>query len=99
LIIGPLAVQREFQGDGIGTSLMWQALDQAAWGNHRIVLLVGDLSFYGRFGFLPAESQGITLAGCDGRLLVKRLCRGALDNAASGAVSPWRGVRPDRQAA
>lgn len=98
VMLGPLAVALAHREIGIGTALMWQSLDLAAWANHRIVLLTGDTEFHDRFGFSAATDQGIFLPGFENRLLVTELERGALDRA-SGRIVPWGWVRPARKAA
>jgi predicted N-acetyltransferase YhbS len=98
LMLGPLAVASAHRDLGIGTALMWQSLDLAAWANHRIVLLTGDTDFHDRFGFSAAMDRGIFLPGFENRLLVKEIDRGALDHA-SGRVVPWGWVRLARKAA
>src|SRR5262249_753273 len=58
VLVGPLAVDPKLAGQGIGRALMWTALDFAACDGYRLVLLVGDLDYYGRFGFVPADPHG-----------------------------------------
>ena len=49
LLLGPVAVHPIRQGEGIGARLIALSLDRAeGWAR---VLLVGDLDYYGRFGF------------------------------------------------
>jgi len=94
LLLGPLAVEPRLAGKGIGRALIRESLDMAAWGRHRIVLLVGDLDYYSRFGFTPASTHGIDMPGEDpARLLALALAPAALDQA-SGTLQPWRSVRP-----
>jgi len=93
LLLGPLAVAPELHGQGIGGALMRQGLDMAAWARHRIVLLVGDLGYYRRFGFAPALTHGLFMPGeVPERLLAHELAAGAL-NGVAGEVRPWRSVR------
>ena len=93
LLLGPLAVEPSLAGQGIGRALIRQSLDMAAWARHESVLLVGDESYYGRFGFRPAAAQGIVMPGEDpARLLALEIVPGALANT-SGALQPWRSVR------
>jgi predicted N-acetyltransferase YhbS len=40
-----------------------RALSEARQRGHRIVLLVGDAAFYGRFGFSSERTQGLWLPG------------------------------------
>jgi len=88
LLLGPLAVARDWRGQGIGGALMRQGLDMAAWARHRIVVLVGDLAYYRRFGFQPATPLGLVMLGeTPQRLLVRELAHGALADM-KGLVQP-----------
>ncbi|NDK90188.1 N-acetyltransferase [Gordonia desulfuricans] len=57
--VGPLAVSPDRQGHGIGTALMHAELDAAGAAGERVVALLGEPDFYGRFGFGPAAALGI----------------------------------------
>lgn len=83
LLLGPVATRPELKGKGIGKALIWCSLDMAAWANHRLVLLVGDLAYYGQFGFRPAADNGLTMPGED----PARLQCVWLDDRAHGAIS------------
>jgi predicted N-acetyltransferase YhbS len=89
LLLGPLAVAREHQRRGIGTKLMQRVLREARRLGHRALLLVGDASYYGRFGFIAAKSGALRLPGSyeQARLLALELIPGALDGA-KGLVRP-----------
>jgi len=58
LMLTPLSVVPEHQGQGIGTALVAHALDVATAGGWPLVLLEGDPHFYGRRGFAAAEPLG-----------------------------------------
>lgn len=91
LLLGPLAIHPAHQGVGIGRGLVYQTLDMAWWAGHRLVLLVGDLAYYGRMGFGPATPHGIVMSDeKPERLLAVELRPGALDEA-EGLVLPWAG--------
>lgn len=51
LMLGPLAVQSDQRGRGIGIALMKKGLQEAKVLSHRYVILVGDLPYYARVGF------------------------------------------------
>lgn len=81
LILGPLVVASEFKGRGAGRALVRMAHDAAREAGHRIVMLVGDLPYYGPLGFTFLGRDAITLpAWVDpDRVLVAGLVEGALD--------------------
>ncbi len=51
LLLGPLAVEPGFVNKGVGRELIASGLSGARDAGLRVVLLVGDRSYYGRFGF------------------------------------------------
>lgn len=51
LLLGPVAVHPTYQGEGLGGYLIMDSLDRAAALGWDRVMLVGDASYYGRFGF------------------------------------------------
>jgi len=63
LLLGPIAVEPEFQRAGWGAVLMRQGLAEAARLGHAAVLLVGDAPYYARFGFSQALTEGLVLPG------------------------------------
>jgi len=63
LLLGPLAVAPECQGEGIGARLMRSALNRAAATGHGGVILVGDAPYYRRFGFSAALTQNLEMPG------------------------------------
>lgn len=63
LLLGPIAVEPEFQRAGWGAVLMRQGLADAARLGHAAILLVGDAPYYARFGFSPALTEGLELPG------------------------------------
>jgi len=80
LLLGPLAVDPEFAGQGYGKRLVAEAIDAARADGVRIILLVGDEPYYGRFGFRPVPPGQISLPGPvdQRRLLAAELVPGAL---------------------
>jgi|KBSSwiStaDraftv2_1062776.scaffolds.fasta_scaffold439324_2 predicted N-acetyltransferase YhbS len=81
LILGPLVVAPAFKGQGAGKALVRLALDAARAGGHKVVMLVGDLPYYGPLGFTFLGRDVITLpAWVDpDRVLVAGLQPGALE--------------------
>ncbi len=63
LLLGPLVVATDFTGQGFGRALVAEALEAAKAGGVRVVILVGDEAYYGRFGFKPVPLGRITLPG------------------------------------
>lgn len=88
LLLGPLAVEPEWAGQGFGRRLVAEALEAARADGVRLVVLVGDLPYYGRFGFIRVAPDQIRLPGPvdPARLLAAELSPGALE-AYSGMVT------------
>lgn len=63
LLLGPLAVAPEFAGQGYGRRLVADGLARAKAAGLELSLLVGDESYYGRFGFRPVPPGQIVLPG------------------------------------
>jgi predicted N-acetyltransferase YhbS len=79
LLLGPLAVEPAFAGQGYGRGLAAEALTAARSAGIRLVLLVGDEPYYARLGFKPVPRGQITLPGPVDpvRLLAAELTDGA----------------------
>jgi predicted N-acetyltransferase YhbS len=88
LLLGPLAVDKSQRGRGLGKALMEHALNSARVLGHDAMLLVGDGSYYGRFGFSEALTRSLHLPGPveRGRFLGLEITPYALDGA-EGLVS------------
>lgn len=54
LLLGPLAVTPSYMNRGIGRALLNESLILARQAGHRLVILIGDESYYGPFGFRAA---------------------------------------------
>ena len=105
LLLGPLAVKPDYKGRGAGKRLVRKSADAARGGGHSILLLVGDLPYYGPLGFEQLVPYAITLpAAVDPeRVLVSGLAPGVLEglggmarpirSVPSGAVSDLRDTR------
>jgi predicted N-acetyltransferase YhbS len=91
LLLGPLTVDPAFQSGGIGEALVQKSLDAARALDHRLVLLVGDLSYYGRMGFAPAPPDQLIFIGPvdPERLLYCELVEGALAEARGKVRREW----------
>jgi predicted N-acetyltransferase YhbS len=81
LLLGPLTVDPPFRSSGIGEALVRKSLDAARAAGHSLVLLVGDMSYYGRMGFKPVPPGRLIFAGPvdPERLLYCELDEGAFD--------------------
>jgi predicted N-acetyltransferase YhbS len=92
LLLGPLVVDPAHVGQGIGKALIETGLARASEQGFALVLLVGDMPYYCRFGFKPAPLGQITFPGPvePARLLEHELVPLALGGM-QGAV---QGVRP-----
>lgn len=95
LLLGPLAVDPDRRGRNIGIELMQYGLERAKALGHKIVILVGDLDYYGRVGFSRELAGGLRLPGPvdQDRLLGIELEAGAMDGVA-GFVEKWQGASP-----
>jgi predicted N-acetyltransferase YhbS len=98
LLLGPLTVHPDCRCRGVGAALMRRALRGAAEAGHAAVLLVGDASCYGRFGFTAEKTGALAMPGPHepGRLLALELVPGALDGA-HGVIRVGSPRRPARR--
>lgn len=94
LVLGPLTVDPAFEGRGIGASLMECAIASARAAGDTLILLVGDLPYYQRFGFKPVPFGQLTLPGPvdPARFLALELTPGALDRARGQVLPPLRTI-------
>lgn len=102
LLLGPLAVDRRWQGQGVGSEMIRHGLRRARQLGHAAVILVGDAPYYERFGFRAELTCNLSLPGPVDRrrFLGLALRAGALDTV-SGLVTAAtpRVVEPLRRAA
>ncbi len=61
VMVGPVAVRPDRQGDGIGRALMARSI--AAAGADAPLMLIGDPEYYGQFGFTADRTGGWSLPG------------------------------------
>lgn len=89
LLLGPVAVAPGWHTRGLGAQLINLGLGRARDAGHRIVLLVGDGPYYGRFGFSRQVTQGLQLASAidPERFLGLELVPGAM-HGVNGDVRP-----------
>ena len=89
VMLGPLAVDPAYKGQGYGKALMRHSLAHAASLGHRSIILVGDPEYYNPFGFTREKALGLQLPGPveERRFLALELVPGALDGVA-GMIHP-----------
>lgn len=88
VLVGPVAVQPERQGDGIGRLLVAEALARSP---HQPAMLIGDPEYYGRFfGFSADHTAGWRLPGPVERH--RLLARGEGVPEGAGTIGPRVGV-------
>lgn len=92
LLLGPLAIHPNLQGQGIGRALMRHTLEIAKARGERLVLLVGDEPYYARVGFRRVPDGRMVMPGYvdPDRFLYLELVEGALDDAMGLVLSPSR---------
>ena len=79
VLIGPVAVDISYLGQGIGSNLLRAGLEAAkASGKFDFAVLVGDLPFYGKFGFEHVHPDQLLMPGPvdASRLLILRFSNG-----------------------
>lgn len=63
LMLGPLAVQSEQRGRGIGIALMKRGIEAARKAGWQAIILVGDEPYYARVGFTRLPPGSVTFPG------------------------------------
>jgi predicted N-acetyltransferase YhbS len=95
LFLGPITVEAEWRKEGYGAQLVTRCLDaarEAGWG---AVCLVGDMGYFGAFGFTPVRPGTILMPGPvdPARFLILELVEGA-SAALAGQLSAPRDATP-----
>lgn len=79
IFLGPLAVEADQRKHGTGGVLVERACAAAEAAGHRVVLLVGDEPYFGRFGFTASTTTAVRLPGpVDQRRVLARGASGPL---------------------
>ena len=60
--LAPLAVSPAWQRRGVGSALVRAGLDACRRASQRVVVVLGDPRYYGRFGFEPAAASAASAA-------------------------------------
>ena len=92
IMVGPVAVEPEAQGQGYGKALMTASIAALSPQAPLPQVMIGDPKYYGRFwGFTNAHTGGWDLPGPfeRHRLLVR--CDNPAILPAEGTLGPWRG--------
>lgn len=92
VLLGPLAVFPQLQGQGIGRVLMAHAIATIEQTNHQLILLVGDEAYYTKAGFKQVPPGQIIMPGPNDpkRLLYLEITPGVLNTAHGLIRSPSR---------
>jgi predicted N-acetyltransferase YhbS len=61
IFLGPIAVDLDYRSHGLGAALIERACAAAARAGHAVIVLVGDMPFFGPLGFAPAP--GVIMPG------------------------------------
>src|SRR4051812_26519527 len=90
LLLGPLAVDPDQQGEGVGGALMHSVLERATALGHSGIILVGNPLYYRKFGFFADLAAEVRIAGQADqyRVLGCELSPGGLADAAGEATVP-----------
>ena len=91
LLLGPVAIHPTRQGEGLGWLLMMETLERARELGWRRVILVGDQTYYRRFGFTREMAAALDFPKPVNlkRLLAKELVEDSM-KAVSGMVRRWK---------
>ena len=84
--LAPVGVLPEYQGRGIGSSLIREGLDACREADYGAAVVLGEPGYYTRFGFERASGKGLgNEYGVDEYFMVVELINGTLDSV-SGTV-------------
>ena len=88
-LLGPLAVDPDFAGQGYARRLVAEALKDAKKHGLHLVVLVGDEPYYRKLGFKPVKPGRIVFPGPvdPARILACELVPGTLEKAV-GVITP-----------
>lgn len=84
--LAPVGVVPRRQRRGVGSALVRAALEAAATAGERLVVVLGDPAYYGRFGFVPASCYGLTCTYEVPEEVFQALALPAYDGAPRGLV-------------
>ncbi len=88
MLLGPLAVEPELRGRGIGRALMRRTLDAARAAGEAHIFLIGERAYYAPLGFSPAEAVDVSVAG-EPADRVHHMALAPDTSAPRGELHPW----------
>lgn len=89
VFLGPIAVDRSERSRGLGAGLIRRAIRAAEDAGDRLIILVGDLSFFQPLGFEPVEPGRVLLPGpVDPRRVLWRPMTGQTVEGVQGLLQP-----------
>jgi len=94
LFLGPIAVEAAWRKHGVGGQLVKHFIETAEAAGETFVLLVGDLGFFGPYGFAPVQPFGriVLPSPVDPRRVLWRpLKQGGTDGVAGAVNRPGSG--------
>jgi putative acetyltransferase len=78
--LAPVAVHRDFQNRGIGSTLIREGLERCKQSGYDAVVVLGHMHYYPRFGFRTASAYGLgNEYGVDDAFMILGLKDGILD--------------------
>ncbi len=98
LLLGPLAVSPTLHNEGVGSQLITQTMQAARALGYKRILLVGDITYYSRFGFESVLPRYITMPGGRDarRLLVWQAATISSLPAVGKLLAGWKKTAPAR---
>jgi putative acetyltransferase len=88
--LAPLGVDPDFQNRGVGSALVRAGLEAAGDLGERVIFVLGEPAFYGRFGFEPASGRGLRFPSPvpEEAFMVLELEAGALEGRRGEVIYP-----------
>jgi predicted N-acetyltransferase YhbS len=87
IFFGPIAVDPAWRSNGLGAAITERCCAAAAAAGHELVVLVGDMPFFGPLGFAPAP--GVRMPGpVDQRRVLVRALQPGAEVDLQGLVTP-----------
>ena len=87
LLLGPFAVTQEWRSRGLGVALIERCCEAAAGAGHGLVLLIGDLAYFDKVGFVRAPREVVMPSPVDPRRVLVRALRPDATESLTGPVT------------